>query len=614
MQKKASTSFWDHIIRSGLLILGRPVTHLSDIRDAAVLAHPNLNEDIPASFSRKNYGKLAKSLIEALDAAKNSQAANAWDTLVTQNTVPDLLRTVPGLIEGVATWTGTSEGPPRPRIEWEKSLSLVDANYPDSCIRILGMAAKLGDGGTWATTSDKTGDPLLAAALEASRLGLEQIHEENKCHAINLLHDAARIWLMARRQIGLVSPQAVASMQGAFDARRPAVFFGGTDGAHTGVAAMAQNWIGGFPNVTQAWIFWQLASEVDPDVENVEEFFKLLDLRARIRHPGSTLEAGQTVWPPRPQPRTTPGTQPRRTHPQGTPRTQPPPSEALVEGLQREIVRLTGVLTGERVKVRDLKKAEAEKDALITELQGRTVESIVGGKIKELSDANVVLSWLNADQKMLRIVAKGLRGDGKNFSTGTIGEVLEVRIDEDGELVVDVQKDARDRYKGWKGEGPSTTSGARLLTSPSRVEARFSAGARARVAKRLGGPSMTALTRNLVGAILATAKNPSQGHPVLRNSIQAWASASGGGAEVATHLTTLCDNVLRGEHHLPEPYAGLSVINGYRTNLQTLMREVSVTAFDLKRLAWVDDRGRIEKCMDRAASLGRSIGQEWSEV
>lgn len=609
MQDTAKLSFWTLVVQADNLLGGRGRDAAANLNTAtrATFLQPSLREPLPDGALP--HLVLATDLAGALSLGRSSQDPDRWNTLVTQNTVPDLVRGWVPEEEFGEEEEEEERRRRRPRIRWEKPASRIDVNHPVSCIRTLGVIAKLGDEGTWAS-SDKRGDPLLAAVVEVIR-GKTQ-DRDLVCEAANRLHEAARILLMARKEIHVVSPQAVTSRETARMSGRPdALFYGGADdGAHTEVAALVQNWLGGRPDVTTAWAAWNLASEVGPGEGEVANLFLDLDYDAD-QTLGSTLRSGQEAFPRVPEPLPPPR--------EPTPRLPPTEAQQMIRRLNRELsesreaaARLQTMLTQKDTQIEGLEAEIARKDARIAELQRGAppadVDALIRPKLDQLNDLRTVLDWLQVDFNDLRIITRGLRADDpqRRFRAEDLRAVLEVRRDERNEPEIVVRDDAVDRFERWE-QGPTSM---RLLALPCRAEAHFPVAVRARAAEKLGRrPSMITLTRNLVEAVLTTARDEQLGRPLLRQSIQNWTR---GNASVAASLRTVCDNVLVGKHHLREPYAGLGLVNGYQTCFRDLMRQVSETAHQIRAGGCMPKA--TDACLARAARVGASIGEEWRET
>lgn len=599
----AADSFWTLLVGADNLLgdRGRDQAANDDLVARVRFAHSDLTEALP-TIDRPHV-KLAAALVRAINQGQG--AAALWNTLVTQNTIPNLLR----------GWTPPQDDPPR--IRWEVPAIQIDANQPVSCVRILGTAVDLGDTGTWAS-GDRTGDPLTAAAVQVSRgEGTDARRDgerDRACRSVNMLHEAARIWLMARRQVHVISPQAARSRESARTAARPdTVFYGGADdGAHAEVAALAQNWLGGRPDSTTAWSLWNLASEVGPGAEEIRHFFSELDYDADVPV-GSTLRTGQDAF----------GGPPVRPPPPREPTPRRPVPTADVTQLQLAVRRLTRELDVQRAETARLQTAVDQRDAEIVRLRAARppppdIRALIGPQLDELRDFRIILfEWLQAEQTTMEAVVKGLRRETGALRPDDLEGIFLVTQDEEGRPLVDVRPEADDRVQRWEQAPLAAPLAIRLLALPCRAEAHFSIGARGKVDAALAPRetcSMANLTADLVEAILATARSEREGRPILRRRVQRWAQGRDPEREssIAASLTTLCDNVLRGDHHLEGPYVGLGLVNGYRDCLRNLMREVSEVASHIRSGGIM--REATQRCLNKAERVGRSIGQEWREA
>ena len=584
---------------------------------------------------------LGKQLIQEIDDSQKAGEGGipgSWETLVTQSVVPKLL-----------SRTRTADA----RYPWEVT-SLVagrrtEVSYPESCVRILGVLRLIGRTGRWGTNvKTRRGDPLLTAAAAVARnkgINLSALdNQDAACRIINLLYDAAMIYLSATAQVHLVSPIAAGSYADSRKHNRPSLFFGGADDhAHIEMGLIANNWLGGLPVAEKAWAAWKLASEIGPSGTTVMNIFAYLDGKAGIDPPGRTLESEQQK----------PGREPVviPTFPPAIP-TAPPPGEmerlqsrvtfleANVLELQSDNRKLQGEVTAQE-------QLAARSQELQRQLAARSQELIAARKeIQELKKVKTVRTPQEAIKQALEPIKTQLNvykqfvkwlgvPAGSQILLGVVPVLLLAEIDFSEYLVSEPPRPVVVRVISGKVQdlgalrAKQAPTGRRLLLSfeQPHIDKHFGPKAVLRVNQRLAtkpprrrrpAPPIGKLTQTFIGSVLVAAKDRRVGEKMIHENSLEWAKAAVEADRDRLQLKRDLVDLSRGIIHdnsrirdtaLRRICTRVPSINGYRDDFSALASQAAKAASNIS--VGIDAEEDVRKCLESARVIGDSMQRRW---
>ena len=642
----ARRSFWTQVKAAGLILFPEQILTEEEGRTLFVVdLDPARITEISggSSASLSAVFGLGGWLIQETENTRTAiPASGVWETLVTQSVVPKLLS--------------------RPRLDddhrypWELNSNTfgpgVGASYPESCIRILGVLRLVGKESVWSTNEQtRKGDPLLTAAATTARDNNNNLDvssedaQDRVCRVINLLYDAAMIYVSSKGLVHVVSPQAYRSWKENQDkGRSTSLFFGGADDyAHVEMGLLANNWLGGVPDSARAWAVWKLASEIGPSAPRVEEIFVGLDRHVNI-DPGRTLRDGQTLRgePSIPTVTVTPEEEEGVLQLQEEVKTLKFENGQLAEtkirlqeethNLRGRVDQLRGQLTVAQKQIRDLEALSrpTTTTTTTTTTDPEAIKKALEGIQSDLEACKQFIQWLGvpAGSSIIQDVVPLILGAGLELE-----EYLKTTVKLPVfSVIVDSEKKAD--LRALKEQRQQQSSGHRLLSvEHPNIDKHFGRKAVLRVNQRLRkvvvapvmgstkqapAPPIGRLTRTLVGSILVAAKSPSVGTKMVRDNSMEWAKAAVSSEteriELKGDLMDLSRGIINNDSDvrtiaLTRICRRVPSINGYREDFSALASQVASAASAIRNGMKKD--ADLRKCLESARLIGESIERGW---